>query len=225
MKKGEIFRMRWSLPMQVFVFGLTVLSVVSFSVPAFAAPDIDGTGSDVWILDHNNDTTEDQIILQFGDTLAKILQYSIANLRFEFNDDVHVDGDVEITGSLEVDGSPVDTTKDVNTLYINRNSSSASYATIGEFIYSGTSVEGAISAFYATLSVDSGATSYEARIYDVTNAQVIAEMTGQTNTTQQIKDYGTVSNLPSGQALFQIQVKRVGGLLQLVRFGSLQYRH
>lgn len=46
----------------------------------------------------------------------------------------------------------------------------------------------------------------KARIFDVTNGNVICELTGITNTDQEGLDMGTISNLPSGPADFEIQV-------------------
>lgn len=241
---------------------ITVLSLASLLQPAFAQLEVDGTSSDIWILDTDDDTPIDQVILQFGTALEKHLRYDIGSNIFIFNESLEIEGDLTPSGVLDMSGgsfinsklssdpstcvvgeqfynttsnklkvctatntwSTVDSTTDVNTLYINRNTSNGSYITIGEFIYSGTSVEGAITAFYATAHIDTGA-SYDLRVYDSTNALVIAEVTGLSNNTQAVQNLGTVSNLPSGQAIFQIQAKRVGGLINLIRMGSFQYRH
>jgi len=80
------------------------------------------------------------------------------------------------------------------------------YAVLSKFIYTGSSDIGAITKIYATVSQANGATT-SIRIYDVTNALVIAELTGFNDTTTTIKDLGAISNLPSGQAIFEIQAK------------------
>lgn len=170
------------------------------------------------VIDSDNDASG-AISLVFGQTLAKSLSYNLSAGRFELNDDLNV------AGALTVNGNAVDTTKDVDNLYINRNTSNASYATLGEFIYSGTSTEGAITAMNVVASFQTLATSYSLRVYDVTNAQVIAEVTGLTTIPATMQNLGTVSNLPSGPAIFQLQAKRVGGLLQLVTVSTWQIIH
>ena len=42
----------------------------------------------------------ENVYLQFGDTLAETLTFHRANNRFEFSDDVYVNGDIEATGAV-----------------------------------------------------------------------------------------------------------------------------
>ncbi len=51
------------------------------------------------------------VVLKFGDTLAKTLTYNRASTRFEFNDKVYVTGDLAATGTLS--GAYVQATKQV----------------------------------------------------------------------------------------------------------------
>lgn len=57
-----------------------------------------GTNRDTFIIDANNDAPF--VTLQFGQSLNETLTYSIASGRFEFSDDVHVDGDLTVTGTV-----------------------------------------------------------------------------------------------------------------------------
>jgi hypothetical protein len=45
------------------------------------------------------------------------------------------------------------------------------------------------------------------RIWDSTNSLAICELTGISDNAPAIKNLGTISNLPSGQAVFEVQVK------------------
>lgn len=58
-----------------------------------------GTHADTFVLD-SDDGASSSVALQFGETLAKTLAYSIDNDRFEFNDSVHIDGDLTVTGTV-----------------------------------------------------------------------------------------------------------------------------
>jgi hypothetical protein len=61
------------------------------------------TNSDTFILD-NNDTIPPggpgSVILQFGNTLNKILEYDTAATWFNFNDDVNITGNLTTTGTI-----------------------------------------------------------------------------------------------------------------------------
>lgn len=81
-----------------------------------------------------------------------------------------------------------------------------SYAVLSKFIYSGTGDIGAMTSIKATVSQASGGQT-SIRIYDVTNALVIAELTGFNDTTTTIKNLGAISNLPAGEAIFEVQAK------------------
>ena len=58
-----------------------------------------GTNRNRFTIDYDNTSTGD-IVLQFGNTLSKTLLYSQDNSRFEFNDDVYMNGDLTVTGLI-----------------------------------------------------------------------------------------------------------------------------
>jgi hypothetical protein len=91
-------------------------------------------------------------------------------------------------------------------------SSSLTYERVSAFPFGGTAVIPSLSKINALIRRNGAATSVSIRIYDVTNAQVIAEATGITTLDETaITDLGTISNLPAGEATFEIQLLRVGG--------------
>jgi len=79
------------------------------------------------------------------------------------------------------------------------------YAVRRRWIFRGTNVMGIPTAIKAIMRVVN-ATSGEFRIYDLTNAQTICECT-TTSGTFVIVNSGTISNLPTGEAIFEIQLK------------------
>ncbi len=58
-----------------------------------------GTRSDFFTVDNDNSATNTSG-LKFGGSLNKTLLYSKTNNRFEFNDDVHIQGDLTVSGTI-----------------------------------------------------------------------------------------------------------------------------
>jgi hypothetical protein len=85
---------------------------------------------------------------------------------------------------------------------------SGSYAHYFSFTYSGTIMFNLTSIH--VIAKHSSASDYSVRIYDLTNAKVICEITGQTNSVKAIKNMGTLSNLPTGESIWEIQGLRTG---------------
>lgn len=66
-----------------------------------------GTNRDTFTLDANNDASD--ITLQFGTALAETLTFSTADGRFEFSDDVYIEGNLTVTGTVNgIDLSTLD---------------------------------------------------------------------------------------------------------------------
>lgn len=90
-------------------------------------------------------------------------------------------------------------------------STSDTYERVSAFPFPGTTVIPSLSKINALLRRNGAATSASLRIYDATNAQVIAEVTGVTTLDETvISDLGPINNLPVGEATFEIQMLRVG---------------
>jgi len=97
--------------------------------------------------------------------------------------------------------------------------SSASWETICAFIYDG-SDNYPVSEFKILASRYGESGLAECRLYDATNDNVIAEMSWTTMTRQILTD-SSLTNVPTGQAQFEVQVKEAGSS---VYFWSLQLR-
>lgn len=85
--------------------------------------------------------------------------------------------------------------------------SSSSYTVIFQFIFPGTDLLGNIEDIFALYEVEDSTETGSIRIYDVDNSNVIAEVTGLDDEEFMRKNLGTISNLPSGAAVFEIQAK------------------
>ncbi len=81
------------------------------------------------------------------------------------------------------------------------------YATVGSFAFdAGTTIK----SIKIVSRMESSITSFDLRLFDATNSQTLAEA-NFTNTTDQINDLGTLSNIPVADAIFEIQAKKNGG--------------
>ena len=98
--------------------------------------------------------------------------------------------------------------------YIPRNNSvsSTSYQRLGgTFKYGGSDNVGTINYIEVISYKDEGPTSYSIRIFDRTNDLMMVEKTGLTNVTDQINSLGTITNIPTSNAILEVQAKRIGG--------------
>jgi len=66
-----------------------------------------------------------------------------------------------------------------------------------------------------------GSPAHSVRIYDITNAVVIAEVTGSVNAIRAIVDMGAIANVPSLDAIWEIQAKRDGSGSVALELSSL----
>jgi hypothetical protein len=92
-------------------------------------------------------------------------------------------------------------------LTVNNYVSTTEYQTLLPFCYDGSSNWGTIHSIHILARVDNAGASGSVRIYDVTNAETIAEKTSITGTVYTHYDMGTVSNIPSSTATLEIQAK------------------
>ncbi|MHC4342911.1 MAG: hypothetical protein ACYSX0_22205 [Planctomycetota bacterium] len=70
------------------------------------------------------------------------------------------------------------------------------------------------SRYQVVVSADHTNPTADVRVYDITNTQVIAEKTGITFAaadTYYIEDLGDLSNLPTDEAIFVVQIRRASG--------------
>lgn len=94
--------------------------------------------------------------------------------------------------------------------------SSATYTVRSRFVFPGTNEVGVPSAIKAICWRDNS-NQYDIKIHDVTNGNDICELTGQTNTSPELKNLGTLSNLPKNEAIFELQLRRDTGFFQYAR--------
>ena len=82
------------------------------------------------------------------------------------------------------------------------------YTTIGYLVFRGTDIVGIPTNIKVMASLKEVATTdVDVRIYDSTNANVICEVTGITDLIPTLYDLGTLSNLPTVEAVFEIRAK------------------
>lgn len=89
--------------------------------------------------------------------------------------------------------------------------SDSSYEAVAKVEYLGSDVLG----IPDTIDVNAwndGGTSISIEIFDVSNGNQIAEVTGVTSTSEaNIQNLGALANIPTGEAMFEIRLKLVGG--------------
>jgi hypothetical protein len=88
--------------------------------------------------------------------------------------------------------------------------SGGSYAAVGVLPFQGTDITGPLVLLEAIVGIGS-ATSLDARVYDMTNALVIAEATGITDAYPSFVDLGAISNVPAAPAVWELQIRRASG--------------
>lgn len=75
-------------------FNIPVLDMSGF-LPTSTIPG--GTNANTFVL-NKDDSAATEVVLQFGSALSKQLSYDSVNGWFNFNDDVHIQGDLTVTG-------------------------------------------------------------------------------------------------------------------------------
>jgi hypothetical protein len=82
---------------------------------------------------------------------------------------------------------------------------------MSEFVFRGTTVLGSPTAIKAIAWRLSGSGTFSMRVYDLTNALEICEVTGLSSAVATIQDFGSLSNLPTGEAMWEVQAKVSSG--------------
>ena len=132
-----------------------------------------------------------------------------ANLKSQISRDVRVtvvDGAVTATTANTHPTQPIDsaTYTDVP-FYVNGSTSATTYGRVGMPWMR--AEDAGVRGYKAVTILDNRTYTYDLRVYDLTNSQVIAEVTGLSNATEVIIDFGAVSNLPTSPAIFELQAK------------------
>lgn len=93
----------------------------------------------------------------------------------------------------------------------NTRSLDNTWTRVDHFIYPGASILPAnVFRVLVNTQAESGVT-YDVRLYDVTNGTEVAKVTGKNNTIPAISNMGTLSNIPAGDAQFEVHVIRTAG--------------
>ncbi len=87
------------------------------------------------------------------------------------------------------------------------NSQSVTYETKAYMYFAGTDRIGSPESIKVTALVDDAGSPGDVRVYDLNNTNIIAEITGITDTTPTINDLGTISNLSAGETIWEIQLR------------------
>jgi len=91
--------------------------------------------------------------------------------------------------------------------------SSTVYTVMARFTFPGSDEVGIPKGISSIVWKDAGGggTTVDIRIFDLDNALVIAELTGITDGVPTVHDLGVLANIPTGEAIFEVQMKRTGG--------------
>nr|QBK85691.1 MAG: hypothetical protein LCMAC101_02860 [Marseillevirus LCMAC101] len=87
---------------------------------------------------------------------------------------------------------------------------SNTFVVFASFIYNGTDIDNTMTTGMVVVETSSGAATGQVELFDLTNSLIIATSAifGPTSGVKIIVDMGTISNLPTGQALFEVQLRR-----------------
>ncbi|MCC6643409.1 hypothetical protein IT411_01550, partial [Candidatus Peregrinibacteria bacterium] len=88
----------------------------------------DAVNADTFTLDIDNNAASNIITLQFGGAIAEFLRWNNPSSRFEFSDDLQINGDLSFTGTSNITGAIIDGT--LNTLTNIPNTALAPYSKI-----------------------------------------------------------------------------------------------
>lgn len=84
---------------------------------------------------------------------------------------------------------------------------STSYTVLAHIPFPGSDRVGAVESIKIACQADSASGNYTVRIYDRTNSQTVCETTVAEDSDMAIVDLGTISNVPVGLAIWELQAK------------------
>ena len=168
-----------------------------------------------------SDDVNDLQTVEFGDTeLAGVGGLDLDNLGSHLlqrsgNDmifqDVAAGGPWTLTQLLEDTGS-----RDFSYSFFANNGvpylqlNTITYSTIAEIYWGGSAEFGTIDDITAIIGSNNATQTAEVRVFDRTNGLVIAEVS-YASLTRDIVDMGTISNVSTGPAIYEVQIKKTGG--------------
>ncbi len=104
------------------------------------------------------------------------------------------------------------TTKQFEQVYFPASTNSATYVVAGTYLYRGASYRTIKSIrVIAAHSTTTAGYTFDVRVIDYDNSgALVAEVTGLSGTSKAIRDLGTISNVPTSDHVFEVQIKRSG---------------
>lgn len=93
-----------------------------------------------------------------------------------------------------------------------QSTGAGTYSRIAILRFSGTTAVGSPSMIRAFCTLSGAGPSGDMRIQDTTNNLTICSITGNTNTTEQLKTFSTPANLPAAEATWELQARVTAGI-------------
>ena len=93
------------------------------------------------------------------------------------------------------------------------STTSSTFVVLETFIYNGTTTDNTLTTAISVVETSNGAATGEIQLFDFTNSLIIATSAifGPTSGVKIIVDLGTISNLPTGQSMLEVQLRRPTG--------------
>jgi hypothetical protein len=117
---------------------------------------------------------------------------------------------VDLTTELGLKWSSVSNKSGLSLIPRVLSNTSTTYTRIGTFVYTGTTNMKTISSISAVAYMDTAVTSYSIKIINRTNNITIVENTFN-NTSESIINFTPIANIPTGQVIIEILIKKTGG--------------
>lgn len=162
--------------------------------------------------------TNNGVLIKTGNssaTAALDVQDASGNPLFYVNGSGHVgirtnnpQYSLDVSGTVNFRGQVAGVSKFI-TMNTRKEIKSQTYEDIDDVIFLGNNGMSTIQSVHVVAS--STGAEYSVRLYDLTNARIIAEKTGLTNTEKEVIDLGTISNIPTNKAVLELHIKRTTG--------------
>ena len=88
----------------------------------------------------------------------------------------------------------------------------AVWAVAGVIPYLGSDTEGAFKKISVVCGKQGGATTFSVRVFDRTNALLIARKSNMADDYPVLLDLGSITNVPEGLAILEVQIKKTAGV-------------
>jgi hypothetical protein len=106
--------------------------------------------------------------------------------------------------------APPGTSRDSVLTFSKETDKTSVYKTVGSWPHPGSLKSGVPAKITVICGVESAA-SMDVRVYDVENAQVVAEALGVTGSYPSMVDLGSISNVSQDRAIWELQYRRASG--------------